>query len=570
MKVGIISINMYSKVLNFACPLHTWAFQRFLIQNEIESVVIDYKPIHYDNFDMRHPSVYYQRKYDELHEKMEKMDVVNSETEKKLKYYARRVEEYTVLYKDREIRYDKFQKFIDNNYIKTETTYDAELLEVRDPGMDCYICVTDVIWGVGDINRFDRSFFLASGVMDGKYKISYAASRGKFLGYTSEQKAEFLQLIDDIDVISTREKSTKEWIEENSEKKATVVLDPVLLHDGAFWGEVAVEPKEKGYVLLYYVMERATDTIDCAISYAKMYGLDIIELSDKPFEAKVEKDEVRHIFRYDIGPEEWLGYIQHAECVFTNSFHACCFSILFEKKFFVGKRAGDKVSNVLSVFGLEEQRINENMTPESCLGVEIDYECVGQILREKRAESADFILNAIHMVQDRLEHGIRKQVNPTYEQIKREIQYPISYYSGKYLPNLVWDYDETKGEIVEHESGAAEYSIFNQKVKNDGMSHFEVNAFSRKNYDFKGWKLRVRIGKYWFWYMENDMLGYRNDYGDKLEKYVKIFSDEAPIPVISAYGIKTVVAEAVWKKQVGGGRNGKECICYLVAKRTVR
>ena len=40
MKIGIISINMYSKGLNFACPLHNYAFQQFLLKHGIESTVI--------------------------------------------------------------------------------------------------------------------------------------------------------------------------------------------------------------------------------------------------------------------------------------------------------------------------------------------------------------------------------------------------------------------------------------------------------------------------------------------------------------------------------------------------
>ena len=30
MKIGIISINAHTKVLNFASPLHSYAFQQFL------------------------------------------------------------------------------------------------------------------------------------------------------------------------------------------------------------------------------------------------------------------------------------------------------------------------------------------------------------------------------------------------------------------------------------------------------------------------------------------------------------------------------------------------------------
>ena len=40
MKIGIISINMYSKGLNFAYPLHTWAFQQLLFQHGIDNEIM--------------------------------------------------------------------------------------------------------------------------------------------------------------------------------------------------------------------------------------------------------------------------------------------------------------------------------------------------------------------------------------------------------------------------------------------------------------------------------------------------------------------------------------------------
>ena len=57
-----------------------------------------------------------------------------------------------------------------------------------------------------------------------------------------------------------------------------------------------------------------------------------------------------------MGIEEWLGYIRYADAVFTNSFHCCCFSILFEKELFVGFRMGDKVTHVLEMFDMLERK----------------------------------------------------------------------------------------------------------------------------------------------------------------------------------------------------------------------
>ena len=77
MKIGIISINMYSKGQNFACPLHNYAFQQFLLKHDIENTIISYTPIYFNDFDLRHPADYYTR----LCENFEKQDRVEKEPE---------------------------------------------------------------------------------------------------------------------------------------------------------------------------------------------------------------------------------------------------------------------------------------------------------------------------------------------------------------------------------------------------------------------------------------------------------------------------------------------------------
>jgi hypothetical protein len=42
MKIGLISINTHTRVLNFASPIHTVAFQHFLEEHGIETTIIDY------------------------------------------------------------------------------------------------------------------------------------------------------------------------------------------------------------------------------------------------------------------------------------------------------------------------------------------------------------------------------------------------------------------------------------------------------------------------------------------------------------------------------------------------
>lgn len=392
MKIAIISINAHTKVLNPASPLHSVAFQQFLKQNGIESTIMDYKPVYYGKFDVRHPLFYYVDYPDS-----------NPKTQKTL------LKKWKNLFYEREKRFDRFEEFIEKYYERTDECYTAKILEEVDPGFDCYICVTDVIWKYNPNNGFDRGFLLACKQMEGKKKIAYAASRGA-KGYTAEQAKEFFDYISDIDYISVREKSLQDYITKNSDLPVAHVLDPVFLQDREFYEEMAILPKEKNYILIYLAMEKTDDLVKTAVAFAKKHGYSVIELSEYPSHSKLA-DGVDFKVVYDIGVEEWLGYMMNAEYIFTNSFHACCFSIIFQKQFFVGARAGDKIDSVLELFGLSWRRILGYDSKSDAPGAleDIDFSTTESIRKELTASSAEFILNAIHDMEEK-EHQNRRDL----------------------------------------------------------------------------------------------------------------------------------------------------------------
>lgn len=540
MKIGIISINMYSKGLNFACPLHNYAFQQFLLKNGIDNTIISYKPIYFNNFDLRHPYDYYVKMCDDFVENgKDKTDPEEWERIVALR------DSWKDLYGERERRYDKFQNFIESNYIKTETCYDSDLLEIMDPGFDCYICCTDVIWKQEPKAGFDRGFFLASKAMENKWKISYAASRGVYHSETENDEKTFLHYVEDIDEISVREESLKDYLTENIKNPVTMVIDPVLLHEKEFYDKILVKPEEEHYLFLYYVMEKAKDTIEQAVKYARKHNLKIVEITDRPLKdgRLSEYEDIEHVYEYDMGIEEWLGYIKYADYVFTNSFHCCCFSILFEKQFFAGYRHGDKVTHVLETFGLTDRRINKESDIINSPLPAIDYAKVEPILKKKREESSEFILSAIH----RMEHSERPVHD--YEWWKRGLTYKVYYNSGIYDDMTKGTYEESCGEIKKFPSGSWEFWP-QASVRNDGLSRFGKNNFNRKGYLPDGWRFRFKIDKRWFWYLEDDSFVLTDQYDESVHAPIKKFSEGERIPYLPVTGIAVGVAEAFWKEDV--------------------
>lgn len=61
--VGIFSINIHSLYLNYGAALHSFAFQKYLTLQGINSVIVDYKSKHFGNMKLNNPAItYIQRK----------------------------------------------------------------------------------------------------------------------------------------------------------------------------------------------------------------------------------------------------------------------------------------------------------------------------------------------------------------------------------------------------------------------------------------------------------------------------------------------------------------------------
>lgn len=543
MKIALISINMYSKELNFACLIHTYAFQQFLLRNGIETTVLNYKPVSCFDFDLEHPYDYYKECYDKLCKSAS--EKATDELRDKLVKLEKKCDVYGHLYKEREMRYRRFQDFIDSKYIKTDVCYNSDTLEITDPGFDCYICVTDVIWKYNPGEGFDRGFFLGSTCMDGKWKIAYAASRGVPPTYTPSQEAQFLSYVNDLDVISVREKSLQCYIESHTDRDVELVLDPVLLNDRSFYENMAINPKEKGYIVLYYVMERAADTIRMAVDYARAHSLKIVELTDFPhFKRSDQFEGAEKAYRCDvgndIGVEEWLGYIKEAECVFTNSFHGVCFSILFERKFYVGKRNGDKVTNLLETVGLSSQRVLSYREIEEKQDVAIDYDSVNAALEVERRASERFILGAIKACEE----GALPEKGSTA--LTAATAYPLIYHSGGGQFEVSGDWSAVFGSYTVENLPSGNVQIKLETLQpNDGTAVLAPGCFVREGRRFAGWRLRLRIDKQWFWLLQDGGLVSKEEGAFR----AAVFPADEAIPHVPVRRIATMVAEAVWESE---------------------
>lgn len=137
-------------------------------------------------------------------------------------------------------------------------------------------------------------------------------------------------------------------------------VDPTLLLSPAEWQAIA-SPRliQKKYLFCYF-LHNDKDLVRLARQFARIHHLKIATIPFSGLEYN-ETDMRFGKYRFDaIGPEGFLSLILHADYVFTDSFHASVFSLLFHKQFVALPRGdaagmGSRLKTLTEMFGCPER-----------------------------------------------------------------------------------------------------------------------------------------------------------------------------------------------------------------------
>lgn len=202
---------------------------------------------------------------------------------------------------------------------------------------DSVIVGSDQVWN--PINsavfpqRFDRTYLLDF-IKAKKKKNAYAASIGVNEIEPDELVSEFVSAWRSYNMITMREYAGAKYVEKMIKQPIHTVLDPVLLHDSDFWLKLARPAHEvkKPYVFLYNV--RCSKWLyQQAKNFARNQRTELVEVlvpGLTPVAGGVR--------RVTMGPREFLNAINETSAVFTNSFHASAFSVIFGKRLYLHRR----------------------------------------------------------------------------------------------------------------------------------------------------------------------------------------------------------------------------------------
>lgn len=256
---------------------------------------------------------------------------------------------------------------------------------------DALIVGSDQVWRpMYSPNIFDAYLSFAQDWSHVK-RIAYAASFGTDAWeYSEEQTSECRRLVQMFDAVSVREESAVTLCKEHLGVNASWVLDPTLLVDTRHYMEhIAKADAEYPSPMCFGYILDASDEKEAIFNHiATTQGLQMSSFQNVDDSDNGAAPSV----------ESWLKAFHDAEFVFTDSFHGCVFSIIFNKPFVVYgnvNRGMARFQSLLSMFGLENRLVS---TPNEAANVVcqlIDWDTVNNRLSELRIQSLEFLTIAL-------------------------------------------------------------------------------------------------------------------------------------------------------------------------------
>lgn len=219
---------------------------------------------------------------------------------------------------------------------------------------DLILIGSDQVWNTVITQGFDPYYWGAFERPQQTKVATYAASLKETWNECDYERVhEYFKCLDGI---SVRELAVKDMLLQLfPDIKAVHVPDPVLLLTATEWKHLAKKPRINTPYVFFYQAHRLERVCTVAQRIAEQKRLPLVTLSA---DVNAENTACCH----SASPQEFLGWILHADLVVTSSFHALAFSIIFEKKFYaINLNLGqdERLKDLVRKVGLEDRLIDD-------------------------------------------------------------------------------------------------------------------------------------------------------------------------------------------------------------------
>lgn len=363
-KYGIISLNIYEKDNNWGSVLQSYALQESILKLGHNAEIVDICPKFINRFEARYPIV---RVFPF------KLGILRHSLRNSIFNFRIYVE-----------RDNKFKKFINDYYRKTPKFTPKKFPMNNFKG---FIVGSDIVWNIDFTDGFDDLYFCNLPKMGNLNNISYAPSLCD-REFSIDEGEKFRDRLKNFKYISVREKSQVEYVKKYTNLDVKAVLDPTLLLSEEDYSKFLKGRIIKEDYVLVYTVPPDNALVEYAVEYAKKFGKKVVLIEC----LNIQKKNKNCITFNNAGIEEWLTLIKYADHIFTNSFHACIFSIIFKKQFHVvyrdpGKTKIDDLCDCLNIYNFSEKKEKYDFDMEK----RIEYKNIYKILDKLKKKSLEFL-----------------------------------------------------------------------------------------------------------------------------------------------------------------------------------
>lgn len=314
-------------VYNYGASLQAYALQKYLILQGHDAEIIDYKP---DYLNTKYRLSWYVQTSSPHFRRCRGNRLFRA-----MYVLKRYILEHRTI--SRRLAFDQFTK----KYLKLTTEYSNYIELCQNPPCgDIYIVGSDQVWNNDPLlNGWDAAFFLRFGTNNTR-RISYAAS----FGSTKECPDIMQDWIKTLDAVSIREESSFSLLKDAG-IIAEIVCDPVFLLSKEEWiSNLTLRYAPQDYVLIYNLSGNNHTMIRQAKKLAAKRNLKIHYIATEHKLRGVQNIK-------GVGPKNFLEEILNAAYIFSDSFHATAFSLIFNKRFFAysfkTERASQRIKGLL-------------------------------------------------------------------------------------------------------------------------------------------------------------------------------------------------------------------------------
>ena len=223
-----------------------------------------------------------------------------------------------------------FDEFRRTHIRTTAPCRDHAALAKASEDFDVLVCGSDQIWSPVWLNP---AYFLD---FTDKPKVSYAPSLGVKELPNRHKQRKLARLVKKFSAVSVREQEGAALVRQMAGFEPAVLPDPVMLVSREQWRSVMADdiPAEK-YILCYFIGDNPSywESVR-AIAEREQCTVRVIPRTEGARNAGHPREE-------EVPPARWLGLINGAAHVVTDSFHGATFSAILNKRCTIVRRYRD-------------------------------------------------------------------------------------------------------------------------------------------------------------------------------------------------------------------------------------